>query len=447
MRARFFAKKESDLPSVRAVGEILLLSGIQISVFHNETLLQSSSEDSGMLKWLLLRRPNTHPQTLCRPPVFGQQLTRENHAAMARLRDWYVVTGGNAVGAASSTPQSVTAAAAVVPKRTEGRQFALVKDMKSGHFYDMVGKVVKTFNDHLCVTVYVTDYTENKDLYKYDPQTIDFSSERAWKGPWGRYTLQVTLWDAHAVAARYKVAEGQYLFLRNMRIKLNKDQLYEGVLNGDKKFPDRVDFAVIGNMGDSGVKAIEQREKEYNRRIANEGREKEYNRRTANEGRKREDGEEAEYGGVDDAVPPRNGNESEIQHILGDENDMVKCERPSMTFTSIREILERRMPKGRTYDNRKYHIVAKVIDFLPKKMKDFAKPVPVDESNSDNANDHRNTEPAEWEWRFALLVEGRDGHQIQVIVSGKEAEYLLNLDAGELVPTYQSRAHFQRPGC
>jgi protection-of-telomeres protein 1 len=368
--------------------------------------LQSSTEDSGMLKWLLLRRPNTHPQTLCRPAVFGQWLTREDHAVMAKLRAWYAETDGNAVGF-SSIPQPVKSVTAAVPKHTEGRQFALIRDMKAHCFYDMVGKVVKTFNDSLCVTVYVTDYTENKELYKYDPQAINLSSEWAWKGPWGRYTLQVTLWDAHAVAARFTVAEGQYLFLQNLRIKINKDGLYEGALNGDKKFPDRVNVIIIDNMEDSRVKAIEQREREYNRRIRNEEE-------------KREDDEEGEAGSTDDAAP-----EPEIQHILGDENNMVKCERPSMPYTSIREILERRLPKGQAYDNRKYHIVGKVIDFLPKKMEDFSRPVLVDGSDS--------SDEEEWEWRFALLVEGRDGYQIQVIVTGRDAEYLLNLDAGELV--------------
>jgi protection-of-telomeres protein 1 len=425
IRARFFSKKQSDLPKVQAVGEIILLSCIQISVFRNETLLQSSNEDSGKLKWLLLRRPNTHPQIVCRPAVFGQHLTREEHVVIEKLRVWYAETCGNAVGF-SSTPQpaqSVTAAAAV-PGRTEGRRFALVREMKVGCFYDMVGKVVKTFNNSMCVTVYVTDYTENKELYKYDPHTIDSISESGWKGPWGRYTLQVTLWDAHAEAARDSVVEGQYLFLRNLRIRRNKDGLSEGALNGDRKFPDKVNVIIIDDMEDSQVRAIEQREREYNRRVANEEE-------------KREIDEEGETEGADDAAP-----DSEIQHILGDENDMVKCERPSMPCTSIREILTRRLPKGQTYDNRKYHIVGKVIDFLPKNMEAFARPVLVDDSDDENDG---NPKTEEWEWRFALLVEGRDGAKIQVIVTGREAECLLGLDAGELV--HQARAHSQIPNC
>lgn len=412
MRARFFSRKESGLPTVPAKGDTILLSCIQTSRFHGEKLLQSAADDNGKLKWAMWRPSGSNErQTVFRPPQFGQAVSREHHVVVAKLRAWYSATGGKVENGTQSghSPPNVTAA---IPRRSGGREFALVRDLKVNSFYDMVGKVVKTFNVGNCVTIYVTDYTKNAGLYNYAPDALDMTMNKGWAGPWGQYTLQVSLWDAHAEAARYTVGEGKYVFLQNMRTKRNKDGRLEGALNGDRRFPDKVNVIVLEDMKDSRIRAIDQREREYKRRHENDEE-------------KVELGEARE---VDDLAAPQAEPQPKIQHKQGDENNLINCERPSMPFTSIREILEMQLPE-QGYNNRKYHIIGKVVDFLPKKMEDFARSVEPEESDSEA---DETSKEEEWEWRFALLVQGRDGHHIQVIVSGKEAQYLLDLDADDL---------------
>lgn len=162
------------------------------------------------------------------------------------------------------------------------RKFSLIRDMQFNCFYDIVGYVVKTFPGMGNFTIYITDYTKNPMLHAHEwgrpgaggeDDDYDYTGRgrtggnHKWPGPWGQYTLQVTLWDEHAAAARRTVYEGIYLRLQNVRAKRNGDGKLEGALHGDKKFPDRVHLQVIKDMSDQRVREVIQRSKEYTRRF------------------------------------------------------------------------------------------------------------------------------------------------------------------------------------
>lgn len=122
--------------------------------------------------------------------------------------------------------------------------------------------------------MYITDFTMNPKLYAYEWRKggadYDGRGDRKWPGPWGQYTLQITLWDAHAVAAKQAVFDGAYLKLQNVRAKRNGDGRLEGALHGDRRFTDRVDLQVLKNMDDPRIQELLKRKKDYTRRFEND---------------------------------------------------------------------------------------------------------------------------------------------------------------------------------
>ena len=90
--------------------------------------------------------------------------------------------------------------------------------------------------------------------------------------------------------------------------------------------------------------------------------------------------------------------------------------------------------------NQKCRIRVRVVDFWPSQLEDFTRPVMIVQddgyhSSSQNCSMGRDQAPT-WEWAFVLCVEDADKQpsgqtcaRMNLIVSNKEAEYLLKLDA------------------
>jgi len=74
-------------------------------------------------------------------------------------------------------------------------------------------QVVKTYPGSP-YTLYVTDYTQNTSLYSYQWS----AGHNDWKGPYGKYTLQLACWDNVATTAAMCKVGGHYL-IKNVRAK------------------------------------------------------------------------------------------------------------------------------------------------------------------------------------------------------------------------------------
>ena len=130
-------------------------------------------------------------------------------------------------------------------------KFSLLKDAKPDSFYNILGEVVRVFDGNVgTVTLYLSDYTANSFFYPY---TWNISQEsdthgrdeygnnkakpkedKSWPGPYGKLTVQLTLFDAHATLARENVKAGHWLFLKNVHMKFGKNgESLEGFLRGD----------------------------------------------------------------------------------------------------------------------------------------------------------------------------------------------------------------------
>jgi len=425
VKARFFTLNERILPQITSNGDIIILSAMKVTSFNGEVILLA---DKYNLRYILSRPDSITgiPSSVCYP--ISMSMSPDDLKCMAQLRAWWKTLGANT---AHSPTQSVTAA-----PWDKRRKFSFVRDMEHGHFYDMAGRVVKIFDSGRWFTVYITDFTSNKRLFPYDPSGHDETSERRWNGPWGQYTLQVLLWDVNAQEARGQILEGQYIFLKNMHVRENRDSAsakpcYEGVLHGDRRYPDRIDFTIINNPDDSRVHDIKQREKEYERRYTQEPTAELQKISEATAARQQKKGKhvsEEELGG--EGV--YEGCESKPEGG----NGRVKCERESQPIVSIDFIKKGSYLKpGEYYTNRKYHLFCRVVDYLPQNLEDFAKPY-VDNNDDDSSTLEEKGSEQKWCWRFALLVVGRYGAQLPIIVEGKEAEYLLQFQPTKYVTVY-----------
>lgn len=168
-------------------------------------------------------------------------------------------------------------------------KYSLIKDVEDQRFYDMVGQVVRTYqNGAGKFTVYVSDYTSNDSLFNYewgggkpdesvrDGDEFSYAPARRvnsdWPGPFGRMTLMATLFSPHSDYAEGKIKEGDNVFIRNLRIKAGRDSggRLEGVLHTNKYHPDRIDISIIKDPEDDRIKELLKRKRAYWKRAKRE---------------------------------------------------------------------------------------------------------------------------------------------------------------------------------
>lgn len=131
-------------------------------------------------------------------------------------------------------------------------KFSLLKDVENEKFYNILGQVVRMFDsggDRM--TIYLSDYTANTNFYNYawggdgsaagrDGDEYGYiknkkKEDKQWPGPFGKMTIQMTLFDGHAAYVRNEVKDDQWVFLSNVQIKYGRTGgLLEGFLRGDQ---------------------------------------------------------------------------------------------------------------------------------------------------------------------------------------------------------------------
>jgi protection of telomeres protein 1 len=151
------------------------------------------------------------------------------------------------------TLDQLTASNQMVSSR-EGPKSALIKDVEERKFYYIVGEVIKTVGSSGGFELYVSDYTSNPRLFNYGRYGDEFNyigrkEKKLWPGPYGKLTLEVTLWPPHSITAQSTVKEGDFVELRNVKMKLETSML-EGVIHTDRKYPDRVDVHALSTKDD-----------------------------------------------------------------------------------------------------------------------------------------------------------------------------------------------------
>jgi protection-of-telomeres protein 1 len=131
-------------------------------------------------------------------------------------------------------------------------KFGLLKDVKPDFFYNFIGEVIRVYDaSDGFLSLYFADYTANKSFYNYEwrgqrTETVGREGDEYgytsktkrqddWPGPFGKMTIQLTLHDPHAGFVREQVKVGQWLLLKNVRIRYGNNGSLEGVMHTDER--------------------------------------------------------------------------------------------------------------------------------------------------------------------------------------------------------------------
>ncbi|KAK5993260.1 hypothetical protein PT974_06689 [Cladobotryum mycophilum] len=372
-------------------------------------------------------------------------------------------------------------------------KFKELKDIRDGVFADMIVQIVKRPYDlGDKYTIWVSDYTENDQLYNFAfggngslesggnpygyPTTIGMSSETGpeWPGPYGKRSLQISCFEPHASLVRDKgLTAGDWVFLRNLQIKYghNASNL-EGYLREDRAAAGiKINIIPMDPMADT--ERIDPRLKEAIRRKRDYERQKKGQIKglaeAAQAGKKRKS-EMAETSEQANTKSKRRSKRAAQQAkrsraqevLLPDLNSQIKCEHQNKPTSSIRDMLEpvfhqttiegEGLKLELPFINANFRANVRVVNFWPPQLEDFTHPKkPIEyqvltdhESDSDSDVDgvaSKNKPPRQWEWRFYLQLEdatpmegGDKGKKntVWVAVDNQSAQCLVDLDATDL---------------
>lgn len=382
-------------------------------------------------------------------------------------------------------------------------KYSLLKDVKEGSFHDIIGEVRKIYGEgYDMVTVYLTDYTAHSSFYNYIlPELSNVTTDgrdgdeygylkakpkgetKDWKGPFGKMTIQLTLFDAHAKFIRDEgVKEGQWLRLTNVHFVFGKANLLEGKLRGDQNAHEgKVQVEIMKQSedvqkNDPRWAASVQRKFDWNQKHKKD--KKKLDEELARAGTKRKaDGQPSVKNSKARRKEMRAKADGKIAAVETeilknpDLNDIGKSSchdsfitnnsivavfpaRPKETVVPLSTILQRipldSDPKYAgiylPFENKNYKANLRVVDYFPQNIADFAVsrkiseydmlPDHCDDEDDDPEEDMQNYRDGKgfverkWEWRFALVVEDANSDapraRATVIVGNHDAVALLN---------------------
>lgn len=363
-------------------------------------------------------------------------------------------------------------AATVISKSRTMERDCLIKDLQLATFADVRAQIVNIYRYPMGgqVDLKVTDYTPNESLFYYpDPEKEGgFVADRHWKGPYGCMTLNVTLYEKNANWASVNLSVGDYVFIRNMKVKLSNRNTLEGVVHQDRLNPNKVDIRLLNNPSD--IAEIKQRQDEYERKRGGataferlqSGPERASvsatrNRKLEKKKRQREE-KEAELAEIEKrsrewevARSGLNANGKLVTASLFVPADppTVRSAFGDMKLSTISEILhnphlqvrtlERSTPYTLPFVNCRYRCRVRVVDVFPPKLELFAHATSDPNWNRHAKNPHPQGDvPKErWEWGFVLLLEDAEvprdtvSEKLRVVVNNSAAQYLLKMNALE----------------
>lgn len=360
-------------------------------------------------------------------------------------------------------------AAATAIRAVSSNKLALIKDLESGKFYDIRVLVVSMYYLSDFVDLKVTDYTANKAMFYYaDPEkeASYLVSDKSFRGPYGFLTLGVTLYHKNAAWARDNVAVGDYVFLRNVRIKISQNGKLEGTMFQnvvDQQQPDKYDIRRLTNSCE--IQEIKNRREEYEKgrgtksafqnlkdvpaeTTAKTTSEKKKAKRERQRAEKEAEQKELEEKARQWEVARSGVNaHSKVcpENVTTMLTRTVVAAHPEMKLSTISEILynphrEMKTPdKYNTYTlpfvNCKYRCRVRVVDVYPPELEMFSHSMNDREWNKHPKKQNSNKE--RWEWGFVLLLEdavippNTVSKKLRVVVNNDAAQHLLDMNATE----------------
>ncbi|RKF58981.1 putative telomere-binding alpha subunit central domain-containing protein [Erysiphe neolycopersici] len=384
--------------------------------------------------------------------------------------------------------------------RNAKEKFGLVKDVKVGFFYNIIGEVRRFWpSSEACATVYLSDYTANNQLFEYDmanesPDSYDldgdgFNYTSALKkktkipGPYGKLIIQITFWDEDAAFIRDHVGCGHWLYIKNIRFKIGQNDLLEGVVHSEEgkihiqnikigscplEINKRLKTALqrkqawwsdfeqhlVGERKKQPIETTRSKRKydDENELPASRNKNSKQRRKKvkieAGKNAAKKDAKSAACLGLNE-----NGESKIFGHfwLSTDLTSKVHDIYPEQIIVPLRTVLlNSQLSKPgldivyAPFSNFKYRVIARVVDYFPHKLEDFAvlcsETLSYLSPDSNEVEDYCSNEVKKWEWRFSLLLEEasmtktQNKERVWVIVDNHAAQGLLNIeeDAADL---------------
>ncbi|KAJ5690591.1 hypothetical protein N7462_004983 [Penicillium macrosclerotiorum] len=450
LKIKYFNDNISALPAVQ-INDVILLRNIRVSMFKNKLTGVASQHDR--VPWAIFRSesdPSSGPSITTGPIPFPLKQLEKRAALM--LLDGATGCAQPAVlsPAPRESPQVVQAF--VAPKPKPGYlPLSLIEDLQPGQLTQLLGQVVKinTYNSDRCI-IYLTDYTTNPALIDIKKDDEDIGSEgdtydylsrkkKDWPGPWGQMSIQVTLWEPHANFARERLKGDELVLITYSHVKPGRGNGIEAAVHEDKRYPEKVHIRIISNDYNDRSRALTERRKEYWKIHGKPSMDpKKAEKKKKNQQRKKE--EKVEEG----------QNKISVTKSRTKTNENIKTRSYDVPVRSVNDILSgeshvNTLPGGISYQlpfqNVCYRLQARVVDYFPPNLEDFAVQVPMDSIVTGHDDENApSAQRMEWEWRFCLLVEGTDPvisknqarAQMKLFVTGAEGVHLLSLDPADL---------------
>jgi len=339
-----------------------------------------------------------------------------------------------------------------------GSKYQMVSELRHRVFADIRAQVVKRFaNQYGSCELYVTDYTANNAMWYYTPPEEDTDKERdgdmfgysggpakrTFPGPYGWLVLKVHLKDPHATHVNTKVNEGDFVLLRNVKMKIRATEgaKLEGDMWPDDRNPDRVHVIKLLNHDLPEIREIIDRKNKYwasREKLHPPKRLEDAPRKMTRAERKKEKKEKQQRKRVEEravAAAARTDGAVDGNPTRGTLNKHIRCSHQDVQTTSLRDILDpdntrhtNTLPDGRTYPlpfiNAKYRARVRVVDYEPKPLEDFAvHPLPADSdvemSPLDAAYD---ASSPKLEWFFTLVLEEAGASSSSTITTTTDPE-------------------------
>lgn len=195
-----------------------------------------------------------------------------------------------------------------------------LKDTRPGMFCDLVAEVIHMYDVGERTTVYLTDYTSNKNFYNHvipgvnpimdgrDGDDFGYSNPKMvinskktneWKGPYGKMSVQLTAFDEHSERFREHVKVGNWVKLFNVYFDFPKiGGCLEAKLRSDQRaYRSKVQVEVLSppeNKEDMDFlwKNALRRKRDYQETVRKQKREFEQEIEAVTGKRKRDDDDE-----------------------------------------------------------------------------------------------------------------------------------------------------------
>ena len=503
LRVRFFKNDKNALPRVRQNGDVVLLRNVKITSYSQQPMVLSNHQ-TGVLVFPAEKIPDPGFEIAYRGkqrleclgiPLDVNALSLQEQRYVISLKQEMSCTvqalpsisdANTALEPFLPPPPTAPTEPAAMRKRpgehlpqpapkqakqsTLGPKFQLIEELQHRRFADICAQVVKKFSNNFgSCELYVTDYTQNDQMFLYTAPEEETEHERdgdtfghigppkrEWPGPYGWLVLKINVKDPHSYYVNKEVNEGDFVLLKNVKMKImNEHAKLEGDMWPDTINPEKVQILKLGSHDVPEIKAILSRKERYwasrGTKLPKPGEPKKPTKTERKKLRKQQKAEQAGAG----AIEQKNGDVPAAQQTVvvngrskSDTNPHIRCSYDEVPISTIKNVLDldnkrhtMTMPDSRTYIlpflNAKYRTRVRVVDFSPKQLEDFALSEPPDDGDkSENSVDWESSPKNEWS--FSLLLEdatkpqskAHDKHsnELWVNLGHEDAQYLFGKD-------------------